>query len=174
MELWLNRSSFQRGRGGEIGRRARLRIWSRKGYRFESVPRHKHKLREDSRSLGNDPIFRRSRGIVALKIGWLGGAGRALAFRVRKATLSAGVPDKFGPAYRLVKTKPPMTPTDVKAMTAAWREFHNSVPLAIQVGKTLSEAIVAMTERKTAYHAFWETYFQNYGYDHLSPKAVDP
>jgi hypothetical protein len=26
-------------RGGEIGRRARLRIWSRKRYRFESVPR---------------------------------------------------------------------------------------------------------------------------------------
>ena len=36
VELWLNRSSFQRGRGGEIGRRARLRIWFRKDYGFES------------------------------------------------------------------------------------------------------------------------------------------
>jgi hypothetical protein len=33
-------------RGGEIGRRARLRIWSRKGYRFESDPRQNQALTE--------------------------------------------------------------------------------------------------------------------------------
>ena len=65
-------------------------------------------------------------------------------------------------------SKPPMTPKDVKAMVAAWREYDDAVEAlttAFRQGKSKTEitkAIETLEEKKRAYRAFGEKFFANY------------